>query len=177
MECLGVFENSYSPDVHSIRCLLALGAAYVQIHIFCTYHVFEFTWANQLAEKTHLHKVEKFCTLTLEKWCGFVFTFVCVFLVKLLPSETEPNVCVWVLARQVRPSGSMITSDVLPNSRITVQNALGFLVKHLWLRVNHRKLEKKGFPCFQNRETEGGVGLSLEPPASHYHDLEEWNQW
>lgn len=52
------------------------------------------------------------------------------------------------------------TFDVLPNSRIIMQkNRLRFLVKHLLLGVNHRKLEKKGFPCYQNRETEGAAEL------------------
>lgn len=92
--------------------------------------------------------------------------WICVFICLCLPSqaasirETEPNVCLWFLTRYLRLSGSMSTFDVLPNSRIIMQeNRLRFLVKHLLLGVNHRKLEKKGFPCYQNRETEGAAEL------------------
>lgn len=54
VECLGVFENSNSPDVYSGKRFLAVRAASVQIHIFFTYYVFE---------KSHLYKLEKLCSL------------------------------------------------------------------------------------------------------------------
>lgn len=59
-----MFESSNSPDVHSGKRFLALRAASVQTHMFFSYYVFE---------KSHLYKLEKFCSLPWKNDMGLGF--------------------------------------------------------------------------------------------------------